>query len=99
MLGVGAIAILDADFCLGMCGHISVRINETGKCYRLNHHMQGSTMQESDDGGVTWDKRSQSMRLEDFVRDYLPKDRWTTSTFVAAWAGFASGYERGRNQR
>lgn len=39
MLGIGAIEILDASYCLGMCGRIVFRINKTGETISVTHSM------------------------------------------------------------
>jgi hypothetical protein len=101
MLGIGAIEILEATYNLGMCGHIVVQINKTGKRYQVCHSMtDGWQVSERIMGEWSEAKR---MSPEEFIQ-LLPEDRgWTCGSFIAAWAGFASGYQSGvtdgRNER
>lgn len=93
MLGIGAIEIEEATYSLGMCGHIVLQINNSGKRYRINHSMSdGWRVSESDDREWTEPRR---MSTDDFIA-LLPPDRgWTYATFIGVWAGFAAGYEKG----
>jgi hypothetical protein len=97
MLGIGAIEIEEATYSLGMCGHIVVRINESGKRYRINHSMSDGWQVSEAEGRDEW-CRSKRMEPEAFIA-LLPKDRgWAHNVFIAVWAGFASGYEKGREE-
>ena len=100
MLGLGAIEIEEATYSLGMCGHIVLRINESEKRYRVVHSMSA--------GWPGWQvseflvNRNWSlpkcMGTEAFIK-LLPEGRgWTQETFIAAWAGFAAGYEKGKKR-
>jgi hypothetical protein len=97
MLGIGAIEIEEATYSLGMCGHIVVRINATNKRYRIQHTMsEGWRVSESDPpwGENEW-TAPKRMEPSEFIL-LLPEDRgWSESTFVAVWAGFAAGHEKG----
>lgn len=97
MLGFGAIEIEEATYNLGMCGHIIIRINATGKRYRVTHKM-GSGLQVSEENAKdrTWSK-SKRMTLEEIVALLPTTHGWTAATFTAVWAGFAAGYNAGRN--
>jgi hypothetical protein len=96
MLDIGAIDILEATYYLGMCGGITVRINVTGRQYRVRHSMQeGMCVSQSDDCGRTW--KELGRKTGDELIALLPAGHgWTPQTFVAVWAGFAAGYERGQ---
>jgi hypothetical protein len=96
MLGIGAIEIEQADYCLGMCGSITVRINKTGKLYRVHHSMSdGWQVSESDDGGREY-SRPKRMEPEAFIA-LLPEGHGMTyNVFIALWAGFSAGHERGQ---
>lgn len=95
MLGIGGIEILDASYSLGMCGHIVLEVNETGKQYRVNHSMSdGWQVSERASESEEW-SRPRRMQADEFIF-LLPKDRGMTySVFIAMWAGFASGFEKG----
>ena len=96
MLGIGAIEIEEASYNLGMCGHIVVRINETGKRYRVNHSMSdGWKVSESDGRAWTLPKR---MEASEFIA-LLPQGfGWNYNMFICVWAGFAAGYDKGREE-
>lgn len=98
MLGLGKIEILDASYSLGMCGSIEFRINATSRIYKIIFGMQdGLREKHSDDGGghfTSWRGID-----EDQLIALLPEYAgWTYATFIACWAGFAAGMERGRDK-
>jgi hypothetical protein len=92
MLGFGAIEIEKATYSLGMCGSIEFQINETCQRYRVTIDMAYG-MKVSEWVVDHW-SQPEKMRLEEVVA-LLPPGRWSCESFIAAWAGFASGYEVG----
>ena len=97
MLGLGAIEIDAATFSLGMCGYVIVLINATGRRHKVTLWMsEGFYVSTLEPGSSEWTP-SRPMKLDEFIA-LLPEGRgWTEQTFIAAWAGFAAGYEKGRN--
>jgi hypothetical protein len=99
MLGIGAIEIESADYCLGMCGSIVFRINADGSRYKISHNMQDGMLL------AKWQRDTQSWTAQRRVKwndvdEILPKAHgWTEQAFIAVWAGFSAGYERGVNER
>lgn len=95
MLGIGAIEIEEATYSLGMCGHIVVRINKTGKQYKINHTMTDGWRVSESEYGDEWTSPKR-MTPDEFI-GLLPEDRgWSYPIFIAVWAGFAAGYDKGR---
>lgn len=97
MLGLGAIEIEEATYNIGMCGHIVVRINETGQRYRLMMSMhEGIKLYQV---AVRLKENDRPLRLSfaEFIEQYLPRGRWTQETFIVVWAGYAAGYEQGKH--
>jgi uncharacterized protein YfiM (DUF2279 family) len=95
MLGIGAIEIVEATYSFDS-GHIVIRINKSGNRYRVESTTLDS-WQVSESVGSEW-TQSKLMQSEEFIK-LLPEDKgWSHKTFVAIWAGFAAGYEKGENE-
>ena len=86
--------ILDADWCLGMCGSIEFRPLPAGKTYRLLHSMQD---------GLKLAARLPSGELSDAKRTNedaviaLLDPAWNWKSFEIAWQAFAEGMKRQKN--
>lgn len=86
------IEIEGASWCLGISGNITFEVGRVK--YRLRHVMVGGKRLEQWDGEEWSHARGVT---DDEIIALLPEGNgWDMPRFIAAWAGFAEGFDKGK---